>query len=210
MKQVAIVQTGVGNLASLEASFVRLGVQPVPVNCPAQVLEAERLVLPGVGAFAAAIDKLRELNLIGAIQQRVQQQRPTLAICLGMQLLGLQSEESPECCGLELLAVSAKSFPLSVTVPQIGWNRVQKQSSCKLLCDGDAYFANSFRWPLTTENATELRQQNWSMATANHGGEFIAAVERGPVLACQFHPELSGEWGQQLLQRWLQVGGVPC
>ncbi len=210
MNQVAIVQTGVGNLASLEASFVRLGLQPMLVNRPEQILKADRLVLPGVGAFAAAMETLGELNLIGAIQQRVKQQKPTLAICLGMHLLGKQSEESPGCSGLDLLAATAKSFPASVPVPQIGWNQVEQQDACALLCDGDAYFANSFRWSISPGFAAELRQENWNFATANHGGEFIAAVERGPVLACQFHPELSGEWGQQLLQRWLLAGENSC
>lgn len=210
MKTVAIVDTGVGNLASLRACFARLGYQAEVASSVEQVEQASRLVLPGVGAFQAAMGQLEQRELVRALQTRLTESRPTLAICLGMQLLAAGSEESPECQGLEHLSTTAQAFPTGVAVPQIGWNSISSQPGCTLLKDGDAYFANSYRWSWTEKLARDLREQKWQCATANHGGDFVAAIERGPVLACQFHPELSGQWGQQLVERWLSNGGSSC
>jgi imidazoleglycerol phosphate synthase glutamine amidotransferase subunit HisH len=100
----------------------------------------------------------------------------------------------------------AERFPDTVRVPQLGWNRVQPDDDCRLLLPGWAYFANSYR--LTG------RTDGWSCAFTDHGGPFVSAVERGPVLACQFHPELSGHWGLSLVARWLAyeggTGGGSC
>jgi imidazole glycerol phosphate synthase glutamine amidotransferase subunit len=117
---------------------------------------------------------------------------------LGLQLLAEGSEESPSARGLALLPGRARRFTGAVRIPQLGWNRVEASSSCKLLESGEAYYANSYR-------LDPVVPKGWAMASTQHGEDFLAACERGPVLACQFHPELSGPWGMRLLQRWLDA-----
>lgn len=188
---IAIVDTGIANVASVEAALVREGVTPIRVSRPEQIASADRLVLPGVGAFAAALhtlDPLRE-----ALLARIAADRPTLGICLGLQVLALASEESPGAEGLGVLPATVHRFPDSVRVPQLGWNTVD--DGCDGIEPGAYYFANSYRLAATLPG--------WQAARAHHGGSFIAAVRRGAVWACQFHPELSGARGARLLQRWL-------
>jgi imidazole glycerol phosphate synthase glutamine amidotransferase subunit len=200
---VVMVRTGAANTASVVAAFGRLGAA-VELTTEAEVVErAGLLVLPGVGAFGPVAGRLAELGLVEVLRRRFRDERPTLAICLGMQLLAAASDESPGVDGLGVLPVTARRFPGHLRVPQLGWNRVRAADGCQLLGDGAAYFANSYC--LTEAPA------GWSAGTADHGGRFVAALERGPLLACQFHPELSGAWGQDLLARWLACGrGGPC
>lgn len=194
MSEVLIVRTGTANLASVEAAFRRLGARPRLVTSGEAVLEAPAVVLPGVGAFAAALPALRREGLGEALKARLDAGRPTLAVCLGLQLLAEGSEESPGEQGLGVLRGVAKRFPSTVRVPQLGWNHLSCEDGAGMLEDGAAYFANSYRLVDTTPG--------WRTAWADHGGRFVAAVERGSALACQFHPELSGPWGKALLERW--------
>ncbi|MCE2883127.1 MAG: imidazole glycerol phosphate synthase subunit HisH [Planctomycetaceae bacterium] len=155
-------------------------------------------MLPGVGAFAPAMKRLRESGLVEPLQERVGQGGPTLAICLGLQLLGRASEESPGTEGLGIIDSCATRFDGPVRVPQMGWNLVEPERGFEAALAGHAYFANSYR--LVT------RPAGWSAAWSTHGGRFVAAIQRGSVVACQFHPELSGAYGRDLLRSWL---GLP-
>ena len=200
---VSIVRTGAANLASVVAAFERLECSIAVTDNVFAVRHANRVVLPGVGSFAPVVRGLRETGMADAIRSRVEEDRPTLAICLGLQFLALGSEEGEGVEGLGLLPVRASKFPPTVVVPQLGWNAVEADSSCRLLTSGAAYFANSYRLTGAING--------WGVATSDHGGPFVAAVERGNVLGCQFHPELSGSWGADLLTRWLDcAGGAPC
>jgi imidazole glycerol phosphate synthase glutamine amidotransferase subunit len=192
-----IVRTGTANLASVRAGLSRVGAQAEVSDDPTRVEAADHVVLPGVGAFAAAMDVLRQKDMIPVLKERIDADRSTLAICLGLQLLGTGSEESPDTEGLGVVSQVASRFAGTVRVPQLGWNRVIPSPEARLLESGWAYFANSYRWTAAPTG--------WESARSDHGGPFVAAVERGPVLACQFHPELSGAWGQALLRRWLGV-----
>jgi imidazole glycerol phosphate synthase glutamine amidotransferase subunit len=203
--QAHIVRTGTANLASVAAAIERAGWQPQLVSRPQEIETAEWVVLPGVGTLAAAMTRLKDDGLRDPLLQRLQSGRATLAICLGLQLLAESSEESPHEPGLGILRAKVRRFPATVRVPQLGWNIVQAQAEERQtawLSPGYAYFANSYC-------LDSHPGEGWSVAWSHHGIKFIAAVARGRVLACQFHPELSGPWGHELLQWWLK-GGVPC
>jgi cyclase len=193
--KVTILKTGSANLASVLAAFERLGCTTEVTSDPGETAKAEWLVVPGVGAFEPVVRFLKNTGLDDVLRTRIEAGRATLAICLGLQILADSSEEG-QAQGLGVFAVPVRRFPNSVVVPQLGWNRVQTASKGGFLDDGDAYFANSF--------CIDRVPEGWSAAWANHGEPFVAALERGAVLACQFHPELSGQWGESLLKRWLE------
>ena len=203
--EVLVVSTGVANVASVVAGLYRAGGIPRLTDEAREVVRADRVVLPGVGAFAAGMRRLREAGLGAALRERVAAGGATLAICLGLQLLCDGSQEDAGCDGLGVLPGYVSRFPESASIPHLGWNRIEPNPDCRLLRSGYAYFANSFR--LADGPA------GWSTAHAEHGGRFVAAVEKAGVLACQFHPELSGRWGTELLRRWLGTdlrGGRSC
>jgi imidazole glycerol-phosphate synthase subunit HisH len=192
---IAVIDTGMANLASMLAALRRIGLSPETTTAPEVVRDAEKLVLPGVGAFGAGMKRLMELELAEPIRERLRAERPTLAVCLGLQLLCEASEESPGVAGLGVFSgLTVGRFDKAPIVPQLGWNLVKPGDGCRLLQEGYAYFANSYR-------ITEA-PPGFCAAEAHHGEPFVAALERGSLLACQFHPELSGAWGQALLARW--------
>ncbi len=210
-REIYLLRTGVANLASVEAAFERLGARVRIGSDPDEARAAQALVLPGVGRFGVAMNALRETGLDSVLKDRLESRRPLLAICLGLQLLGQSSAESPRARGLGAFDLSARPFPAGVRSPQLGWNRMEAGEGCRLLRSGWVAYANGFRF--------ERRPVGWSAAWSDHGGRFIAALERGPQLACQFHPELSGALGADLLERWLQralgpagalAGGTAC
>ncbi len=192
---LVVVPTGTANTASVLAGFRRLGAAPEIARGADDVAGADHVVLPGVGSFGAAMAEIDRVGMRAALRERLSEERPTLAVCVGMQLLAVTSEESVGVKGLGHVAEPVGSFPDTVRVPQLGWNQVHAGPGCRLVSDGWAYFANSYR--------IERIPAGWSGATADHGGEFVAAIERGAVLACQFHPELSGPWGSEILAGWL-------
>lgn len=197
--RVTIIDTGVANTASVSAALRRSGADVSYARGADELRRSEYVVLPGVGSFAAGMHSLKEQGFVEALIERVRADQPTLAICLGLQVLCRSSEESPGCDGFGVIGadvVRLRARPL----PHVGWNRVVPEPSTRVLREGRAYFANTF--------AILAPPADWSPAWAAHGESFVAAVERGAVLACQFHPELSGAWGQALLDRWLGVGEV--
>jgi imidazole glycerol phosphate synthase glutamine amidotransferase subunit len=137
---------------------------------------------------------LRTAGLDGAIAARARRGASLLAMCVGLQVLFEGSDESPGE-GLGVLPGRVGRFPEAVRVPQFGWNRIEPEPGCRYLEAGFAYFANSYR---------VLAAPGCKLARAEHGGTFVAALERGPLLACQFHPELSGAFGHDLMARWLE------
>ncbi|MFB3099402.1 MAG: imidazole glycerol phosphate synthase subunit HisH [Acidimicrobiia bacterium] len=193
--QVVVVPTGIANTASVAAAFRRIGTELSEAGSAEEIRSAHRLVLPGVGAFAAAMERIDEREWRQALVDRIGEGKPTLAICLGMQLLCEKSDESPGVSGLGVVSGTVTRLPEHLTVPQLGWNQVMPAPGSRFLTPGWAYFANSYR--LTSV------PNEWTSAHTSYGGSFVSAIERGNLLACQFHPELSGDWGSELLSRWL-------
>jgi imidazole glycerol-phosphate synthase subunit HisH len=196
---VLLVPTGVANTASVAAAFRRLGLDVRPANGARELLDAACVVLPGVGAFGAAMRRLQELGLVDALRERIAAGRPLLAICLGLQLLCEASDESPGVEGLGVVPATVRRFSGPQRVPQLGWNRIDTAPG-GLLESGHAWFANSYRLDAVPAGCRG--------AVSDHGGRFVAAFERDSLLACQFHPELSGAYGQRLLTRWLAAAEV--
>ena len=202
MSDVVIVDSGVANLASIAGAFRRLGASVDVTADPATARGAARLVLPGVGAFGAGMTTLRSHGLDSAIQDVAARGSPLLGICLGMQLLCDASEETPGVRGLGVIAGTCRRLPRDVRIPHLGWNSVSPDPGARLMSAGVAAFANSY--------ALRESPTGWTSAWSTHGVPFVAALERGSILACQFHPELSGGYGAALLGRWLQGRGVPA
>ncbi len=199
MSDLVIVPTGTANMASVLAAFRRLSSDPVVASDIATVAGAGRLVVPGVGSFGAAMDAIDRSGLRETVAERIIEGRPTLAVCVGMQLLAASSDESTGATGLGVVPGRVRRFGQEVRVPQMGWNMVEPDPQCRMLTPGWAYFANSYRLDTVPDG--------WSAALSDHSGSFVAGLERGDVLACQFHPELSGAWGAALLSRWLETTG---
>jgi imidazole glycerol-phosphate synthase subunit HisH len=195
-RAVVVVPTGTANLASVGAAFARLGARARLAEDAAMIEDAAHVVLPGVGSFGAAMAGLREAGFDAALAARIRAGRPTLAMCVGLQVLFETSDESPDAAGLAALPGRVGRFPDAVRVPQFGWNRVVPEPGCRLIEPGYAYFANSYR---------VLEAPGCRVATAQHGGRFVAALEHDRVLACQFHPELSGAYGHELIGRWMDA-----
>jgi imidazole glycerol phosphate synthase glutamine amidotransferase subunit len=202
---VHILASPTANLASVAAAVHRCGGEPMLTDSPRQVETSTRLIFPGVGSFATAMSWLNSSGLAVPLLDRLRSGAPTLAICLGMQVLFDSSEESPGVRGLSVINGRVTRFEpsLACRIPQLGWNRVAAQPGFSAASPqtGFAYFANSYC-------ANSVAANDWACATSDHGGPFIASVQhrRNPgILACQFHPELSGPgpWGLGLLRNWM-------
>jgi len=209
---LAIVSTGLANIASVRAALMRLGAAPTLTESARLVREADAVVLPGVGALGPAMARLRQRDDAGdslaeALTARIAAGRPTLAICLGLQLLCSASDEAPGVPALAIADTLVARLDAAPSLPHFGWNEVLPTGASALVRRGHAYFAHSY--------GALAAPVGFAAAWTQHGAPFVAAVERGAVLACQFHPELSGAYGADLLQRWLArvplgAGGARC
>ena len=175
MPEIAVVETGVANVASIVNAFGRLGVHVTLTRDPAVVRRAARVVLPGVGAFGAAAAELRARGLDDALRERITDGSPLLAVCLGMQLLCDGSEEAPGVPGLGIVPGICRRLPANVRVPHLGWNRVVAGPGARLVDTAEAAFANSY--------ALREAPSGWTASWAKHGEPFVAALERGDTLA---------------------------
>lgn len=202
---IAIIDYGVGNLFSLASSLQYLGLAYRVTSAAADLQAAERLILPGVGAFGDAAAKLRESGLFDEVRRQAAQDKPLLGICLGMQLLFDKSYEFGEHAGLGLIPGTVEPLQpdlpgADLKVPHIGWNSLKIQPDdplFKYFKPGEyVYFVHSFYAKNCAEN---------TIATADYGIPVTAAVRRGRVYGTQFHPEKSGEAGLRLLKAWAEL-----
>lgn len=201
-KVVTILDYGAGNVRSIRNAIHLLGYRIHDVKEPEDILRAKRLIFPGVGAFAAAMDSLNKQGLAEALCDYIRQDKPFLGICLGLQLLFEYSEEKGHVEGLGLISGVVGRFDSSqgLKVPHIGWNRLNVKQASNLLCGiqrQHVYFVHSYR------AMPSLANKDWVLATCNYGAEFIAAVKKGNVHAVQFHPEKSGVVGLDIVRRFL-------
>jgi glutamine amidotransferase len=205
--KVAIVNYGMGNLGSVARAFDDLGAQPMIAEHPAALFEAHRIVLPGVGAFAEGMARLRDGGWADAMTRLVRDGRPLLGICLGMQMLAESGDEGGDCEGLGFVAGRVRRLDAlgsSLRVPHVGWNAVSYTTAGPLFahipCGSDFYFVHSYA--ITDLAPGELT------ATVDYGVPLTAAVRRGHVFGTQFHPEKSSKAGRQLLRNFLDY--APC
>ncbi len=196
---IAIVNYGVGNLASVEKAIKKLGFSVEITDSPEKIARAERIIFPGVGAFGAAIQNLRETGLISVLEENLKNGTPLLGICLGHQLLFTDSEEHGFFKGLNWIPGHVKRFPETVRIPHMGWNRVEFTQTSPLFAGISSgtffYFANSYY--SETDNAHRL-------ATTEYGLTFASAARNQNVYGVQFHPEKSQDAGLQLLENFVR------
>ena len=201
---IAIVDYGVGNLFSLKSSFAAVGAEAIVTGDAAVLRAADKILLPGVGAFGDAADKLRATGLDKVVVEQAKAGKPLLGICLGMQLLFEKGYEYGEHEGLGLVPGSVKPIadviPAGLKIPHIGWNGLNFKRESPLfrnIKNGDCvYFVHSFYAADCGESV---------IATAEYGAELTAAVKNGNVFGCQFHPEKSGAVGLNILRAFCEM-----
>lgn len=207
---IAIVDYGVGNLFSLKSSFSHIGIEAVVTGEKEIIEKADKIILPGVGAFGDAIKKLRSTGLDKVVIDEAKKGKPIMGICLGMQLLFEKSFEYGEHKGLGLIKGEIVPFKGNIDetlqIPHIGWNSVfLKQTDCplyKYIKNGDyVYFVHSFFAPESVPSAAALTE---------YGITFTSSVAKGNVFGCQFHPEKSGDVGLNILRGFCEIGEKIC
>ena len=201
---IAIVDYGVGNIFSLKSSFSAIGADIVVTADEAVLNRADKIILPGVGAFEDAARKLREAGLNRVLIKLAGEGKPLMGICLGMQMLFEKSYEFGEHEGLGLIPGAVRPIrdviPADYKIPHIGWNALHFQKESPLfanISDGDyVYFVHSF-YAADCDDAV--------IATSEYGAELTAAVQKDNVFGCQFHPEKSGNTGLAILKAFAQL-----
>lgn len=199
----AIIDYDAGNIRSVEKALAAIGEEAVVTRDAEELLKAERVILPGVGSFGDAMRKLEEFQLTEVIREIVQRGTPFLGICLGLQLLFEESEESPGVKGLGILPGKILRIPdkEGLKVPHMGWNSLDFPREGKLFAgikEGSyVYFVHSYYLKAAKEDIVT--------ATADYGVKVHASVEAGNVFACQFHPEKSSDVGLAILRNFVQI-----
>lgn len=200
---IAIIDYDAGNLKSVEKALQHLGQETMITRDREEILSADKVILPGVGSFGDAMEKLHRFGLVETIRQVAAKGTPFLGICLGLQLLFRSSDESPGVEGLGIIDGEIVSIPPKegYKIPHMGWNSICISERARLFAgvpqESYVYFVHSYY--LRTDNPEDVA------ARTNYIVDIHASVERGNVFACQFHPEKSGEVGLKILQNFCEV-----
>lgn len=204
---IVIIDYGMGNLRSIQSKLGMLSIDAVISSDPLQIEKATKLILPGVGHFKTGMENLRARGLVPVLHEAVVDRKtPVMGICLGMQLLGLHSEEG-DVSGLgwvsnRVLRFNFKEVSSRLRVPHVGWNDIQiKKSDCILFRDIPAdrpfYFTHSYY--MTSDDSEVIA------ATTEHGHEFVSVVQKGHIYGTQFHPEKSRRYGLKMIENFLRA-----
>lgn len=198
---VAIINYGMGNLRSVEKAFAYLGFEAEITEDPNIILKAQKVVLPGVGAFGEGMKELHSRKLLSVIMDVVRQNKPFLGICLGLQLLFDSSEEAPRVQGLGILPGTVKRFPYGLTVPHIGWNQIHIRRDSPLLKNipdnSYFYFVHSY-YVVPADDSVVA-------ATTDYNIEFASLISWNNVFGTQFHPEKSQRLGLEMLRNFASL-----
>jgi glutamine amidotransferase len=200
---IKIVDYGMGNLRSVQKAFERLGVEATICSTPDELANAEKMVLPGVGAFRDAIAELKKQSMVDAVRAHIAAERPFLGICLGLQLLFDTSYEDGEWPGLGIIPGKVVRFEdqPGLKIPHMGWNRLQVANRPRLLQgipdDAHFYFVHSYFVVPNEESVIAARTE--------HGWRFVSMIARGNLFATQFHPEKSQRVGLKLLENFARL-----
>ena len=205
---IAIIDYDAGNLKSVEKALLRLGEEAVVSRERETILEADKVILPGVGSFGDAMGKLREFGLDKVIYEVVEKGTPFLGICLGLQLLFERSDEAPGVEGLGILKGEILRIPAyeGLKIPHMGWNSLELKNSGRLFeglpQNPYVYFVHSYY--LKAEEEDIVKASTW------YSTEIHASVEKDNVFACQFHPEKSSDTGLQILKNFAEIPKEDC
>lgn len=197
---LAVIDYGVGNLFSVEKAFAYLNIDVKVTSSEDDLKSAEQIVLPGVGAFGDCMKNLHATGLIPTIKEEISNGKKFLGICVGLQILFESSEESPNVDGLKIFRGSVRKINAdNLKIPHMGWNSIETRDEkiFRGLKNPYVYFVHSY-------HATPA-DRSVVVATSEYGEEITAAVKRDNVTAVQFHPEKSGDVGQQILKNWIEV-----
>lgn len=199
---IAIIDYDAGNIHSVENAFKFIGQDIVVTRDPNEILAADKVVLPGVGAFGDAMDKLKEYKLVNTIYDVVESKKPMLAICLGLQLLFEESEESPGKAGLGIVQGEVLHIPDQVgfKIPHIGWNSLDLSNDGRLFKGMEnpyVYFVHSYY--------AHARDEAVVTASTDYITQMHTSIEQDNIFACQFHPEKSGNVGIQILKNFVDI-----
>ncbi len=200
---IAIIDYDAGNIKSVEKAFQALGQDIIVTRNQKEILQAEGVVLPGVGSFGDAMKKLEDYNLVETIHQVVEKNTPFLGICLGLQLMFESSEETPGVPGLNLLKGKIVRIPdgEGIKIPHIGWNNLTYPNKGRLyrgiLENSFVYFVHSYY--------LQASEPEIVVAATEYGVNIHASVEKGNIFACQFHPEKSSAVGMKILENFVAV-----
>ena len=199
---IALIDYDAGNMRSVEKALIHLGEKPIVTRDREKILSADRIILPGVGSFGDAMENLEKFGLPDILKEAVDSGIPLLGICLGMQVLFEESEESKGVKGLGFLKGKILRIPAKegLKIPHMGWNSLEYPREGRLFQDipehSYVYFVHSYYLKAEDEDIVT--------ATADYGVKIHASVERGNVFGCQFHPEKSGEIGLQILKNFVE------
>jgi len=206
-QNIVIVDYGMGNLRSVSKKVKQIGYEALISNNKTDILKANKLILPGVGHFENGMNKLRELDLISSLNEKVLVDKtPILGICLGMQLFTKYSEEGnvKGLAWVDAETIKFKNLGIKFKIPHMGWNSINLQKSSSLFNKFDSehlyYFVHSYYVSCNNENDI--------LATTNYNTNFVCALQKDNVFGVQFHPEKSHEWGEQIIKNFIEMDHV--